>query len=97
MESLDHTDIQLLTALQTNAQLTSEKLGELLNLSASQVGRRRQKLEAEGYIDGYRAKLKPERLGLTVQAFVKNPEVAEDALRLSADSDAEVVYPLGRD
>lgn len=70
MESLDYTDLQLLTALQTNAQLTSEKLGDMLNMSASQVGRRRQRLEAEGYIEGYRARLRPERLGLNVQAFV---------------------------
>ena len=70
MESLNYTDLQLLTALQTNAQLTSEKLGDMLNMSASQVGRRRQRLEAEGYIEGDRARLRPERLGLNVQAFV---------------------------
>ena len=50
--------------------MTSEKLGELLNLSASQVGRRRRRSEAEGYIEGYQAKLQPMRLGLSVQAFV---------------------------
>ena len=70
MIELDHTDLRLLTELQQNAQLTSEKLGERLNLSASQVGRRRQRLEAAGYIEGYRARLAPGRLGLTVQAFV---------------------------
>ena len=70
MISLDHTDLRLLTALQTNAQITAEKLSEMLNLSASQIGRRRQRLEAEGYIEGYRARLRPERLNLNVQAFV---------------------------
>ncbi len=70
MSTLDHTDLRLLTALQTDAQLTAEKLGDLLNLSASQIGRRRQRLEAEGFIDGYRARLKPELLDLNVQAFV---------------------------
>ena len=70
MNTLDHTDLHLLTALQTDAQLTSEKLGDRLNLSASQVSRRRQRLEAEGHIAGYRARLSPERLGLNVQAFV---------------------------
>ena len=67
---LDHIDLRLLTALQKDAQLTSEKLGDMLNLSASQIGRRRQRLEAEGYIDGYRARLQPSLLGLSVQAFV---------------------------
>ena len=70
MNDLDSTDIRLLEALQKNAQLTSEKLGETLHLSPSQAGRRRQRLEAEGYIDGYRARLSPARLGLNVQAFV---------------------------
>ena len=70
MLTLDPTDIALLALLQKDAQLTSEKLGERLNLSASQIGRRRQRLEAEGYIDSYRARLDARRLGLTVQAFV---------------------------
>lgn len=70
MTTLDPTDIALLTALQRDAQQTAERLGEALNLSASQVGRRRQRLEAEGYIEGYRARLDARRVGLTVQAFV---------------------------
>ncbi|MEM9427429.1 MAG: Lrp/AsnC family transcriptional regulator [Pseudomonadota bacterium] len=70
MQGLDSTDIALLTTLQRDAQITSEKLGELLNLSASQVGRRRQRLEAEGYIESYRARLDARKLGLSVQAFV---------------------------
>ena len=70
MTNLDDTDIQLLTALQRDAHLTAERLGDLLNLSPSQIGRRRQRLEAKGYIESYRAKLSAQNLGLTVQAFV---------------------------
>ncbi len=70
MNDLDDTDIRLLRTLQQNAQFTSEKLGEALNLSPSQTGRRRQRLEKEGYVEGYRAKLSARRLGLSVQAFV---------------------------
>ena len=68
---LDRTDSQLLAALQKNAHLTSQELGALLHLSPSQAGRRRQRLEAEGYIEAYRAKLCPRHLGLSVQAFVQ--------------------------
>ena len=68
---LDNTDTRLLSALQKNAHLTAHQLGEILNLSPSQAGRRRQRLEAEGYIQGYAARLDPERLGLSVQAFVQ--------------------------
>lgn len=68
---LDETDSRILTALQRDAHLTAEALGEILNLSASQAGRRRQRLEAEGFIQGYAARLDPGRLGLDVQAFVQ--------------------------
>ncbi len=69
--SLDETDCRLLAALQKDAHLTSQELGDLLNLSASQAGRRRQRLEAEGFIRHYAARLDPRRLGLSVQAFVQ--------------------------
>jgi DNA-binding Lrp family transcriptional regulator len=68
---LDDTDTRLLAALQKNAHLTAQELGERLNLSPSQAGRRRQRLEAEGYICGYTAQLDPVRLGLNVQGFVQ--------------------------
>lgn len=67
---IDSTDTKLLAALQKNAHLTAQELGELLNLSPSQAGRRRQRLEAEGYIQAYCAQLDPAKLGLTVQGFV---------------------------
>ncbi len=68
---LDLMDTRLLAALQRDAHLTAQQLGEILNLSPSQAGRRRQRLEAEGYIQGYSARLDPIRLGLTVQGFVQ--------------------------
>ena len=68
---LDSVDLRLLEALQKDAHLSAQQLSTQLNLSASQVGRRRQRLEADGYIDGYVARLNPKRLGLAVQAFVQ--------------------------
>jgi len=67
----DHTDHRLLESLQKDAQLTAQELGEILNLSPSQAGRRRQKLEDDGLIAGYSARLDPVRLGLDVQAFIQ--------------------------
>lgn len=69
--ALDPTDIALLQALQKDGQATAQELGETLNLSASQAGRRRQRLEERGVIQGYRARLDPATLGLAVQAFVQ--------------------------
>ena len=57
--------------LSIRADLTAQELGELLNLSPSQAGRRRQRLEADGIIQGYSARLDPLRLGLSVQGFVQ--------------------------
>jgi DNA-binding Lrp family transcriptional regulator len=68
---IDATDSRLLAEIQKNAMMTAQDLGEVLHLSASQAARRRQRLEAEGYIIGYGARLAPAKVGLTVQAFVQ--------------------------
>lgn len=68
---LDDTDKRLLSALQKNSQMTAHQLGELLNLSPSQAGRRKQRLETDGYIRAYTAKLSAAHLGLHVQGFVQ--------------------------
>ena len=68
---LDSTDIQLLALLQRNGAISSIELSEKLNLSASQVGRRKQRLEAGGFIEGIVCRLNPERLGLNVQAIIQ--------------------------
>ena len=68
---LDSFDHRLLAALQEKAQASNQELAERLPLSASQIGRRRQRLEAEGYVTGYHATLAPEKLGLHVEAFIQ--------------------------
>lgn len=68
--ALDGFDVKLLAALQNNAALTNAELGDVIGLSASQVSRRRQKLEEAGIIRRYRAALDPEALGLMVTAYV---------------------------
>lgn len=79
---LDAVDSRLLALVQAKGDLTAQDLGAALNLSPSQAARRRQRLEVEGVIAGYGARLDPGRLGLTVQAFVQvqmaahNPETA---------------------
>jgi DNA-binding Lrp family transcriptional regulator len=68
---LDDLDLRLLASLQEDATQTAQALGERLNLSPSQAARRRQRLEAQGYIRAIRAVLDPARLGLGVQAFIQ--------------------------
>jgi DNA-binding Lrp family transcriptional regulator len=87
---IDATDRRLVARLQGDATLTAQTLGERLNLSPSQAARRRQRLETEGYVTGYRATVDPGRVGLTVQAFVQvqmaahSPEAAQGFARLVA-------------
>lgn len=87
---IDEMDKKLIAALQQDAHLTAQQLGERLNLSASQAGRRRQRLEAEGVIESYTARIDARRLGLTVQGFVSvhlsthGPENAKSFARLIA-------------
>lgn len=71
MTQLDTTDTALLRSLQRDALLTTQQLSEALNLSASQIGRRKARLEQEGYITGYAARAAPDKLLLSVQAFVQ--------------------------
>lgn len=73
------TDLKLQAALQRRADRTAQELGEHLNLSPSQAARRRARLEAQGVIAGYRARLDPARLGLDVQAFVEVQMTAHNA------------------
>lgn len=85
---LDATDSRLLAEIQQDAMLTAQDLGERLNLSPSQAARRRQRLEAEGYVTSYNAKLDPGRIGLSLQAFVQvqlsaqTPQISESFLQL---------------
>jgi DNA-binding Lrp family transcriptional regulator len=87
---LDATDTRLLQLVQANAMLTAQDLGAALNLSASQAARRRQRLEAEGFVTGYAARIDPARVGLTVQAFIQvqfarhDPELARSFATLIA-------------
>ena len=68
---MDATDRRLLDLIQRDGTLTAEALGQALSMSASQAGRRRAGLEAQGYVRATVARLDPARIGLDVQAFVQ--------------------------
>lgn len=67
---LDGFDRKILSLLQVDARLTNNDLSERVNLSPSQCSRRRQRLEEEGFIRGYRAVLDRERLGFSLTNMV---------------------------
>ena len=55
----DYTDIQILRNLYQDDSLTFKKLGEILDLSESQIGRRIKTMEQKGIIRGYRTGFYP--------------------------------------
>lgn len=65
-EQLDQFDRKILSLLQEDARLTNSDLSERVNLSPSQCSRRRQRLEEDGLIKGYRAILDRDRLGFSL-------------------------------
>ncbi|MDN2566222.1 Lrp/AsnC family transcriptional regulator [Aquibium sp. A9E412] len=67
---LDQFDRKILSLLQTDGRLTNNDLSERVNLSPSQCSRRRQRLEEDGLIRGYRAVLDRERLGFPLVSVV---------------------------
>ena len=69
-EQLDAFDLKILEALQKDGRLTNNELAERIALSASQCSRRRNRLEAEGYIQGYQARLDRQKVGLDLLVVI---------------------------
>jgi len=63
-------DQRILAALQANARIKNVDLSRELGVAPSTVLERVRRLEEQGWIEGYRALVSPEKLGLTIQSFV---------------------------
>lgn len=70
MDSLDSVDVKLLQLLQSNSRLTTKELAIEVGLSISPVYERVKRLENDGYIERYVALLNPEKLNLSIIAYV---------------------------
>ncbi|ABE35825.1 asnC family protein [Paraburkholderia xenovorans LB400] len=81
---MDSFDWKMLAALQADARLTNQEVGNMIGLSASQCSRRRTALEEAGVIAGYSARLDSKAVGLDVLAFVHVNLQAHDAKSLRA-------------
>ena len=66
---LDRFDRRLLQALQADGRLTNAELGERVNLSASQVSRRVQRLIEAGYIKRFQALVDARKIGIGLTAY----------------------------
>ncbi len=68
---LDQTDRMLLALLKQDAKRKYSELGEAVHLSPPAVHERVKKLERAGTINRYTIEIDPEKLGLTLRAFVR--------------------------
>jgi Lrp/AsnC family leucine-responsive transcriptional regulator len=68
--SLDAVDSRIVAELQADGRLSNVELADKVGLSPSPCLRRVKRLEREGFIEGYRAALRRDRVGLGFSVFV---------------------------
>ena len=68
--ALDAIDRRIIGALQADGRLSNADLAQRVGLSASPCLRRVRRLEHDGYIEGYRAMLSRDQIGLGLTVFV---------------------------
>lgn len=76
---LDRTDRKILDILQREGRIAITELAERVGLSASPCSERVKRMERDGVITGYCARVSPQALGKTLLVFVE--------LKLSAKSE----------
>ena len=67
---LDNLDLKILRTLQQNGRTKRNELAELVGLSIPSVSDRLKKLESNGIIEGYYAKVKRQAFGFDILAFI---------------------------
>ena len=90
---LDPIDCRIVAELQADGRLSNVDLAERVGLSPSPCLRRVKRLEREGYIEGYRAALRRNRVGLGFSVFVGVKIEAHANARALAFEKAVVAMP----
>lgn len=68
---LDRIDRRILSELQANGRISNVELAKLVGLSATPCLERVRRLEHEGFIEGYSAKLNPKKLSVSLLVFAE--------------------------
>jgi DNA-binding Lrp family transcriptional regulator len=68
---LDGTDLEIIDALLKDGRRTLADIGKTVSLSAPAVKRRVDRLEDDGVITGYTARIDHAKLGRTIEAFTE--------------------------
>lgn len=80
--SVDGTDRRILSILQTEGRISNHELAERVGLSPTPCSRRVKRLEEDGVIMGYGARINPTSIGQSVSVMVQ--------VRLSQQSPADI-------
>jgi Lrp/AsnC family leucine-responsive transcriptional regulator len=71
MFELDRIDHKILDILQRQGRMSNTELAEQIGLSMSPCAERVRRMEREGVITGYHARISPQALGRTLLVFVE--------------------------
>ncbi len=71
MNELDRTDRRILRALQADGRITNAELASRIGLAPSSLGERLKRLQKDGFITGFSARLDPQKLGFGLLVFVE--------------------------
>lgn len=83
IENLDSVDMKILQMLTEDGRETLSEIADEVGLSTSGVRRRVKKLEDEGIIEGYTAKVNPEKAGYDIAAFLNIDVKSSEARRVA--------------
>jgi Lrp/AsnC family transcriptional regulator, leucine-responsive regulatory protein len=67
---IDEIDLKILSALQHHGRLSFLELGAMVHLSSNAAAERVRRLEANGFIRGYRAEINHVKFGFSLQAYI---------------------------
>jgi Lrp/AsnC family leucine-responsive transcriptional regulator len=71
VRDLDRIDRRILRTLQATGRISITELAEQVGLSATPCSERVKRLERDGFITGYHARLSPQALGQSLLVFVE--------------------------
>ncbi len=71
MTEIDRIDRKILRLLQSDGRIATVDLAEKVGLSPTSTSDRMKRLQREGYIAGFGARLDPRRIGLELLVFVE--------------------------
>jgi len=99
LATMDQRDLDILALLQDNGRISNSEIGRRLGVAPSAILERIRKLERQGAIRGYSAKLDADQLGLGLLSFIfvqadERPGGADLGGRLAAIPEVQEVHHI---